>query len=398
MTCDDDVVHRLGGDQLVAGGDEVRLDDVVVDAAAAHGLVAPGRPARAVSRDHVVVARLGVERVRGPDRDGRRLVAGAVDAPVKLLTVAVRAVVTGGGDDHDPGVHQLPHGQAERVDLVGVDGRCADAQVDDADPVLLVVLLAQGLGGVDGRDDPLQRPHDVGGRADALRVEYPEVDHLRVGREAGVGAVGDVVGGGGERGDVRAVAVGVVDAVLAREVLAVGDVADAVVVLVHAGVQHRDVHVLAFEAAVAAAPAHLARAGRALYEAQESHLLVLGREFDLLERGEFFDRVGGEVNRHRVEALELAFDLHAAAAEQCAERALRLLLQPQDDRNSLSLRPKVPRAVAQRGRDPIRRRVAAPGRLFRIRVRARRPAERRARAERDRERQSGRQRRAIKTF
>ena len=92
-----------------------------------------------------------------------RFVARAMNATVKLLAGGVSSVVAGGGDDDDAGVHQFAHREAERINFVRVDRRRADAEVDDANLVLLVVLLAQRLIRIDGREYPLQRLQDVGG-------------------------------------------------------------------------------------------------------------------------------------------------------------------------------------------------------------------------------------------
>jgi hypothetical protein len=109
---DEQVVDRLRIDQLVARGDEIGLDEVVVmfDALGIRP-VAACRAARTVGGNAVVAARVCPEAVRGTHRDDRRGVAGRVDSAVDFPPVAVLPVVAGRGHYDDSCVNQTTDGE-----------------------------------------------------------------------------------------------------------------------------------------------------------------------------------------------------------------------------------------------------------------------------------------------
>src|SRR2546423_15373953 len=90
------------------------------------------RAARTVSGHGVVGAEVSAEGVRRADRYRRWLVARRMNLPVDFISVNVLAAVSGSRDDDYSGVNEPAHGGAHGVVGVLVNGRRAEAQVDDA--------------------------------------------------------------------------------------------------------------------------------------------------------------------------------------------------------------------------------------------------------------------------
>ena len=116
-----------------------------------------------------------------------------------IVHVTVAPVVAGRADDHDAGVPKGIHGLDQRVHRRGLVDRMAEREVDDADPVLRLVV-----------QDPLQAGQHVGAEAAAGAVEDADGDEARLRGQARHAAVGRVAAVADEdAGHVRAVAVGV---------------------------------------------------------------------------------------------------------------------------------------------------------------------------------------------
>src|SRR5215213_5124364 len=94
MLCHQQVVARLCPDDFVAGGDYVRLDEIVVVTYAARiSPEAARRPARRVSSDAIVAACISAEGIGSADGQSRRLVAGRVYLSVDLIALSILAVI-----------------------------------------------------------------------------------------------------------------------------------------------------------------------------------------------------------------------------------------------------------------------------------------------------------------
>src|SRR5438270_332676 len=128
----------------------------------------------------------GSARVRSADGDRVRAVAGAVNRAVDRAVDGVAvlivaddlvcvAVVARGGDDDDAGEHGALDGDAERVFVERLAHGRAEAQVDDADVVALLV-----------GDGPVNRGYRRARRTRAAIVEHLEVYEARFGRDADV--------------------------------------------------------------------------------------------------------------------------------------------------------------------------------------------------------------------
>src|SRR3954447_19691928 len=89
---------------------------------------------------------------------------------VDLVAVGILAVVAGGSDDDDAGVNELTGGAADRVILVSIDGSAAEAQVDDADAVL---VLVERIAGADGLVRISRAENPVQGVEDGRRAAHP---------------------------------------------------------------------------------------------------------------------------------------------------------------------------------------------------------------------------------
>ena len=170
--------------------------------AGAVGVAAAGRSARAEIVDGVVVAHDRVVQVHRPHGDHRRVVARRADLAIDLLVGGVEAEVARGHDHRDAGRRGAAHGRAQRVQRPALGGLRRQADVHDADVVLLGV-----------EDHPLDAFDRV---ADGARAGVAE--HLHV-VDAGIRCHAVHVllrrGGGSEvaprrhRSHVRAVAVAV---------------------------------------------------------------------------------------------------------------------------------------------------------------------------------------------
>ena len=91
----------------------------------------------------------------------------------------------------------------------------------------------------------------------------------------------DVIDAGCERSDVCAVTVWIVDSAFASEIkLYIDSASDLVVILVDAGVEHRNVDVFSFESAVAGLRPHERCARSFLYVARHLHVCVYGNKLD----------------------------------------------------------------------------------------------------------------------
>ena len=212
------------------------------------------------------------------------------------------AVVACGGDDDDAVEDCALDRFAERVFAEGLaDGR-AEAEVDDAYVVALLV-----------DDGPVDGVHRRAGRAHAVRVEHLEVEDARVGRDADVARAVAAGGRAVARGDARnarPVSVAVARAA-AREVDGGGDA--RLVVLLEVGVRGADAAVNDRDAdALARQAGHAlktclreSRARRLARHGQFAFDIAVGRDVcDIVARGEVGDCALRHDRRQRVERVE----------------------------------------------------------------------------------------------
>ena len=300
VLCDEQVVRRLGRDELVARRDQFGLDEVVVVLRAERVRpVAARRPARAVGGHSVVAARVGAEGVRRADGDDRGLDAGRMNAAVDLTPRGVLALVARGGHDDHPRIDELARGLAERVVAVRVNGRGAQGEVDDADVVGRAV-----------RQHPVERGEQPRGRARAARAQHAQVDDVGVRGDARVRAVRDTTVARRHARHVRAVPEGVGGRPLTSEVNAPDDaraarlVEERLVAGVDAGVYDGDADARAVERRRSARlSAHGVGAGRGREVAEQTDGPVCGDEGDERAGREEKDVARGDVQRAHVEVL-----------------------------------------------------------------------------------------------
>ena len=170
------------------------------------------RTARAVGRDAIVIARIGAESVRGSNRDRGRFNAWRVDLSINFLARGVLSVVAG-RDNHDYAcINQPAHGAAYRIVLIGVNSGCAQTHIDDADVVGCFVSR-----------DPVQRRECTRDRSRTLRVQHTQIDQICIGRDSEISGVRNTTIAGGNRRDVRAMTIGIINPVFAGEVLTIDD-------------------------------------------------------------------------------------------------------------------------------------------------------------------------------
>jgi hypothetical protein len=115
------------------------------------------------------------------------------------VAIGVFAVVSGGGDDDNAGVHGLAGGQGQRIGLVRLVHSRRDRQVDHADIERVPMM-----------DRVVDRGDDIADHPVAAAVEDLERDEVRGRRDPGTGARGVEAVAGHDPGHVRAVAVVVV--------------------------------------------------------------------------------------------------------------------------------------------------------------------------------------------
>ncbi|OLE52242.1 MAG: hypothetical protein AUG51_18985 [Acidobacteria bacterium 13_1_20CM_3_53_8] len=297
------VLLRHRRDDAAPRRDQVGLNDVVNERRAVRGEL----------RHRVVGATGGAARVGRADRDRVGAVAGAVNAAVDgavqgvaVLPVAddlVRvAVVACGGDDDDAVDDCALDRFAERVVAEGLAHARAEAEVDDADVVALLV-----------DDGPVDCVHRRAGRAHAVRVEHLEVNDAGFGGDADVAravAEGGRAVAGGDARHARPVSVAVARA-RAREVNGGDDARLAVLLEVwvrgaDAAVNDRDADALARQAGHALkACLRERRARRLARHGQLAADLSVGRDVcDVFARGEVGDCVLRHDRRQRVERVE----------------------------------------------------------------------------------------------
>ena len=134
--------------------------------------------------------------VGGADGDHVRVVARRVGDRVGRIAAVAR-----GDDDDDPGVPGVLDGRVDRVVEVGRGRVRAHRDVHDADAELVLVV-----------DHVLERRDDVDHRRFVVVIGDLQRDHVGLGSDADVGAVGRVGDvavervAGEDAGDVRAVA------------------------------------------------------------------------------------------------------------------------------------------------------------------------------------------------
>ena len=193
------VVGGQSGDDAIARGDQIGLDEVV------HPSVAAGKPeaaargsARAEARHHVVTPAGRGAQVGGTDGDGGRFVPGRGDGAIDRLSRIVLAVVAGGRNDHEAGRSGAARGACQGIGEEGLVGSRAQAQVHDAD-----VGRARAL------DHPVDARERVGHVAHAALVQHAQV--VQVGRGCDAAAVGGLIaaGPGSHRGHMGTVAIGI---------------------------------------------------------------------------------------------------------------------------------------------------------------------------------------------
>src|SRR5437870_3153112 len=126
---------------------------------------------------------------------------------VDLLSDAVLAVITRSRDHHHTRIYEAAHGLANRVVFVGVDGGRAKTHVNHAD----VVCGAVG-------HQPVERAQESRSAAPPRGVEHTQVDDARVGSDADIVALRNRSVTGGNGGDMSAVSVWIISAVLACKV------------------------------------------------------------------------------------------------------------------------------------------------------------------------------------
>ena len=115
------VIDCLGVHQLVAGRDQIRLNQIIVMAHARRICpITTRRATRAISSYAVVTARIRSECIACADRNRRRLITGRVNSPVNLVSIVVLTVVTGSGHDNYARIHQASHSLAHRIIFIRI--------------------------------------------------------------------------------------------------------------------------------------------------------------------------------------------------------------------------------------------------------------------------------------
>src|SRR5687768_10847681 len=94
-----------------------------------------GGTARTIARDLIVAAFVGAERIRGAYGDGRRFVARRMNLTIDFLAQSITAVVTRSGNYDYARIYQPADSPADRIVLIGINRRRAEARVHDADVV-----------------------------------------------------------------------------------------------------------------------------------------------------------------------------------------------------------------------------------------------------------------------
>jgi hypothetical protein len=123
--------------------------------------------------------------------------------------------------------------------------------------------------------------------------------------------------------------------------------------------------------------------------AEDTRVAVLLDERDLFEGGEFVNHVGRQLDRHRIEALEVAFDVDAAAVEQRVQTARRFFVELEDDRDLLAAVARAAHALAQLGRHLVGQLLPGVGGVVLPLREARRAGERAGRERQQEEQRDG---------
>ena len=183
--------HQVGFEQVVDTANTAGVDQR-----------SPRRAASAEKVHAVVTACRRAFEVGGTHRDHRRVVARRADPTVGFLAQQVHAEIACRHHHRDAGGACAAHRNAQRVGLPALGRVGGQAQVEHANVVFLGVV-----------DDPLDAFERVAQRAHAKVVEHPHVVDIGVGRDAvdvlRRGGCGSVVAPCRHRGDMGAVAVGV---------------------------------------------------------------------------------------------------------------------------------------------------------------------------------------------
>src|SRR5437763_17176202 len=133
---------------------------------------------------------------------------------VDLLSLTVLAIVTGGSHDDYARINQTANGSANRVVLVRIDCRRAQAHVNYANVVLVVV-----------KHYPIQRREYSGDTAGTGRIKHAQIYDVGIWRHSEVSTFGNATVSGCDGSDVGAMTIRIIDAVLACKVAAENDAA-----------------------------------------------------------------------------------------------------------------------------------------------------------------------------
>ena len=323
----EEAARRLERHELVAGSDQIGLDDAVEWRGAA----------RTVAGDGVVATIGGLPGVERPHGERERRIAGRGDGAEGELSRRRQATVAGRHHRDEARPDQALHRQAERVGDARPGHAVAQREVDDADAVLRPV-----------GDHPVDAGEHAAGRARALTVEHADVDQVRPGGRTALVVPTATGRAGDEPGDVRAVAERVGRARVSRHEADRGhDRAAEGVMRRDAGVEHGDADALAVHRRIAGAAARR-RAGLHLGGADglvgdiaegrdrqvagdELHRRIGAKPFDLGQGGVDDHVAVDHPERAQADAGRGLAYLIDVALEQHAHRAARRFEKPAQD-------------------------------------------------------------------
>src|SRR5437763_2132099 len=154
---------------------------------------------------------------------------------VDLSSLTVLAIVTGGSHDDYARINQTANRSSNRVVLVTINCRRAEAHVDYANVVLVMV-----------NHSPIQSREYSGDTAGTGRIKDAQIYDVRIRRHSQVSTFGNATVSGCDSRDVRTMTIGFIHAVLASKVAAENDAASVLLIeechmtCVHTRVYHRD--------------------------------------------------------------------------------------------------------------------------------------------------------------